>query len=161
MGYIIDKFRGIFLVNEPPHRIALAFAVGAFWGISPLVGLHYLMGLASAILFRLNKLITVCGVSVSNPWTIVPISTFCIWFGAKLLNIKQVLPEIDWANLNFISIAGTIKDWEQLSELLIKLKPALISFFLGSFVVGTISAIFSYVIVLRLAKKYQQNKHLA
>src|SRR4030066_1338393 len=94
-----DKLTGIFQVKETPHRIALAFALGVFMGISPLLGLHYIGGFVLAWIFRLNKLVTLIGVSVNNPWTIVPISSFCVWVGKKLIGIKQVLPEVDWGNI--------------------------------------------------------------
>ena len=115
MTYFKDKFRAIFKIKDTPHRIALAFALGVFMGISPLLGLHYIGGIALAWLFRLSRLVAVVGVSVNNPWTIVPISTFCVWTGAKLMGIKQVLPEVDWGNITLTSILGQMSDLTVLS----------------------------------------------
>ena len=72
MPYFRDKFRSIFQIKEPPHRIALSFAMGVFMGISPLLGLHYIGAVLIAMIFRLNKLVAIIGVSVNNPWTIAP-----------------------------------------------------------------------------------------
>ncbi|GBE03845.1 hypothetical protein BMS3Abin09_00768 [bacterium BMS3Abin09] len=156
MAYFRDKFRAIFQVNEPPHRIALAFAMGVFMGISPLLGLHYIGAVLLAMLFRLNKIVSIIGVSVNNPWTIVPLSTFCVWFGAKLLRIKQVLPVVDWENISLSSIAMKFTDFEKLMHMIRDLWPLLSAFFVGSFIICTISSIASYFIILRLAGRYRK-----
>ena len=156
MAYFRDKFRSIFQIRESPHRIALAFAVGVFMGISPLLGLHYIGGVLLAMLFRLNKLVAIIGISVSNPWTIVPISTFCVWVGAKLLGIKQVLPEVDWGSISLTSIVMKFTSIENLLNMINDLWPLLSAFFVGSFLICTISAILSYFIILELAKKYHK-----
>ena len=67
--------------------IALAFSVGIFVGMSPLFGIHTILGLILAWIFSLNKFVTIVGVYITNPWTIVPIYTFATWFGGKLLGL--------------------------------------------------------------------------
>ncbi len=161
MSYFRDKFRGIFQVKESPHRIALAFAVGVFMGISPFLGLHYIGGIMLAWLFRLNKLITVIGVSVNNPWTIVPLSSFCAWLGAKLLGIEQVLPEVDWARMSLSHIIGTMSDMDNFLIVVNKLMPLIKSFFVGSFIICIISAIISYFLIKVLAVRYKTGHHVS
>ena len=155
-SYFRDKFRGIFQVKESPHRIALAFAVGVFMGISPLLGLHYIGGIMLAWLFRLNKLVAVIGVTVNNPWTIVPISSFCAWFGAKLIGVNQVLPEVDWKSMSLSNIIGKISDMDNFLIIVDKLMPLIKSFFVGSFVICIISAIASYFIIKVLVVRYRK-----
>jgi len=156
MAYFRDKFRSIFQIKESPHRIALAFAVGVFMGISPLLGLHYIGGVLLAMLFRLNKLVAIIGISVNNPWTIVPLSTFCVWIGAKILGIKQVLPEVDWGSISLTSIIRNFTDMEKLMALIKELWPILSAFFVGSFLICTIASIASYFIMLELVKRYHK-----
>ena len=156
MAYFRDKFRSIFQIKEPPHRIALSFALGVFMGMSPLLGLHYIGGVLLAMLFRLNKLVAIIGISVNNPWTIVPISTFCVWIGAKLLGIKQVLPEVDWGSISLSSIVMQFTSLENLTNLIKELWPLLAAFFAGSFLICTIAAIVSYFIMLELVNKYRK-----
>ena len=156
MAYFRDKFRAIFQVNESPHRIALAFSIGVFMGISPLLGLHYIGGLLLAILFRLNKVVAIIGVSVNNPWTIGPISAFCVFVGAKLLGIKQVLPEFDWGNITLTNIVTKFTDLEKLLNMIKELWPLLSAFFVGSFLICTISAIASYFIIIEMVAKYRK-----
>lgn len=153
-----DKFRGIFLTKDTPHRIAIAFALGVFMGISPLLGLHYIGGFFFAWIFRLNKLVTFIGVSVSNPWTIVPISSFCVWVGKKLIGIKQVLPEVDWKSVTLTNIISRFTDIDNFIHLSNRLTPFLVSFFVGSFVVCTFAAIASYFIIRTLVIRYRKTQ---
>ena len=160
MTYFKDKFRSIFQVKDSPHHIALAFALGVFMGISPFLGLHYLSGFFFAWLFRLNKLVAMVGVTVSNPWTIVPISTFCAWVGAQILGIKQMLPEVDWGSISFTKMLAWLKslvtDFDNVMKLINDLWPLIKAFFVGSMVVCTVSAIISYFIIHNLASRYQK-----
>lgn len=158
MTYFVNKFRGIFTVKETPHRIALAFALGVFMGISPLLGLHYIGGFFLAWLFRLNKLVTLIGVSVNNPWTLVPISSFCVWFGAKLMGIRQVLPDVDWAGLTLSGILSGLTDLDKFLSAIDTLLPLIQAFFVGSLVICSISAVASYFIINILAKRYRKIK---
>ena len=158
MAYFRDKFKSILIIKDSPHRIALAFALGVFVGISPFLGLHYIGALLFAWLFRLNKLVAVVGVSVNNPWTIVPLSTFSVWIGAKMMGIKEVLPEIDWAGITFTKIAGKFADFESLAFMTKKLWPVISSFFVGSMLICTVSAIASYFIIQILLAKYKKEE---
>lgn len=135
-----DKFRQIISVKESPRKIALAFALGVFIGMSPLLGIHTVLGILMAWIFRLNKFVTVVGVYVTNPWTIVPIYTFGTWVGAKLLGIDRLVPDIDWAHL-------TVK------ELLHTLGPLLLPFIVGSTLLGVLSGGISFFLVYRMVKK--------
>jgi len=161
MAYFQDKFKSIFHVKDSPHRIAMAFAIGVFMGISPFLGLHYIGAFFIAWLFKLNKLVAMVGVSVNNPWTIVPISTFCVWIGAKLMGIKQVLPEVDWKNISLVSIVGRFSDLQNFIDLVKQLWPFLASFFVGSFLICTVSAVAGYFIIQILIKKYKKTEHAA
>jgi uncharacterized protein (DUF2062 family) len=158
MAYFRDKFKSIFTVKDTPHRIALAFALGVFVGISPFLGLHYLGAFFMAWLFRLNKLVAIVGVSVNNPWTIVPISTFCVWIGAKMMGIREVLPEVDWAGITLTKIVGKFTDLESLISMTKKLWPVLSSFFVGSMLICTLSAIASYFIIQIFLTRYKKEE---
>jgi uncharacterized protein (DUF2062 family) len=141
-----DKFRSIFHVNDTPHRIAVAFSCGVFWGISPFVGLHTIGAFAFAWLFRLNKLVAIVGVYITNPWTVVPIYSFCIWVGAKIVGMNQILPEVDWKNMSIVSFAK-------------ELTPLLWPFVVGTFTVATIGGIVSYFFVYSAVLRYRKLKH--
>jgi len=165
MSYFRDKFRSIFNVQDTPHRIALAFAFGVFMGISPFLGLHYIGGIFLAWLFRLNRLVAVIGISVNNPWTIVPISSFSVWTGAKLLNIKQVLPDVDWGSITFMTVIEWLKSLltepKKFIDLATTLLPLIKAFLVGSLVICTLSAIVSYFMINILANRYRKIRDAA
>jgi hypothetical protein len=135
-----DEIRLLFEIKESPHRLSLAFALGIFIGMSPLLGIHTVLGVLIAYAFRLNKLATLVGVYVTNPWTVVPIYTFGTWIGAKCLGMNHILPDIDWKHLTF-------------SLLLSDLRPLLMPFVVGSFLIGAVSSLVGYCIVLNVAKR--------
>jgi hypothetical protein len=161
MAYFREKLKSVFKVKDTPHRIALAFSLGVFMGISPFLGLHYIGGFFIAWLFRLNKLVAMVGVSVNNPWTIVPISTFCAWCGAKMLGIKKILPEVDWGSLTLTHILGTFSDLDTLYDSLQQLWPLIGSFFVGSLVVGTFATVGSYLIIKILIVRFRKEEDVA
>ncbi|UCE78589.1 MAG: DUF2062 domain-containing protein [Nitrospiraceae bacterium] len=139
-----DRISHIFSIKETPHRISVAFALGVFVGMSPFLGVHTLLGIAFSYIFRLNKMVTLIGVYVTNPWTIIPIYTFGTWTGTKLLGINEVLPEIDWAHISFLGLM------EKFSHLV---KP----FVVGTMSIGTVAALISYILIFNAVKKAHEN----
>ena len=138
-----EKFRSIFYVKDTPRRIALAFAIGVFMGISPFLGFHTIGAFFLAWLFGLNRLVAVVGVYLNNPWTMVPIYTFCTWVGAKLIGMKQLLPDIDWKNITFM-------------DMIDKLAHLILPFFVGTITVGIVAAITSYFIIQIMVTRYKK-----
>lgn len=129
-----DKLRQVISASDAPKKIAVSFAVGVFIGMSPVLGLHTVLGLFLAWLLRLNKFVTIIGVYITNPWTIVPIYTFSTWAGARMLGTDCRIPEISWGDMTLFSL---MKD----------LKPFLLPFFFGTTFVGLISALAGYFVV--------------
>jgi len=135
-----DRLREVIKLRESPHKVALAFATGVFIGMSPLLGLHTLIGFAVVWIFRLNPFATLAGVYITNPWTTVPIYTFSTWLGAQFLGIEQIIPEIAWSDITF-------------SYLLNSLKPLVWPFILGTLLMGFFTAIIGYIIIYWAVKK--------
>lgn len=134
------RLRELLKIKDNPHKIALSFSTGVFIGMSPLLGLHTLLGIAVAWLFRLNTFAMIAGVYVTNPWTIVPIYTFGTWVGAQCLGVKQIIPAIDWSNITF-------------GEFVDGFSPLLAPFIFGTLLIGLISGIISYLIIHSTMKK--------
>ncbi|MEW5745701.1 MAG: DUF2062 domain-containing protein [Nitrospirota bacterium] len=137
---IREKLSSIVKVKDSPRKVALSFAAGVFIGMSPVLGLHTVLGIIAAWIFRLNKFVTIVGVYITNPWTIIPIYTFSTWVGAQMLGIERILPKVDW---NQVSV----------SALLGEMRPLLWPFILGTTLVGLLSAAASYVIVYRAVRR--------
>ncbi|GAB4387600.1 MAG: hypothetical protein Kow0025_02080 [Thermodesulfovibrionales bacterium] len=129
-----ERIAGILSMDETPHRVAAAVAVGVFFGISPFIGLHTVLALLVAWMFRLNRLAVLPGVFVTNPWSIIPIYTFCIWVGSLILGVEIELPDIDWKNVT-------------LSSMMIDLSDLVMPFFVGSMAVAFAVAFVCYAAV--------------
>ena len=129
-----DKLRQVIGVKDSPRKIALSFGVGIFLGMSPLLGLHTLLGILAAWVFRLNKFVTIVGVYVTNPWTIVPIFTFATWLGGRLLGLEHILPDINWHSIG-------------ISELIRDLEPILPPFIVGSVFLGLVCGVIGYALI--------------
>ena len=143
-----QQFKQLLHLNDTPHRIAIAFALGVYIAFSPLIGLHTGMVFLFAWLFRLNTIALLVGSLLNNPWTFGPIFGSCLWLGLKLYGmefngIKRTIPPIDWQQLtmmNFIS----------------QLKPYLIPFVLGTTLVGVIASVIAYFLANYLITQYRQ-----
>jgi uncharacterized protein (DUF2062 family) len=142
MGFL-EKFRSIFQVRETPHQIAMSFAVGVLMGISPLIGLHTIGAFFIAWLLGLNRFIAVAGVYVTNPWTIVPIYSFSLWLGAKVIGLQQILPNIEWNNVTSMYL---------IRELTHLIWP----FVVGSLIMGLAGSFISYFVIYSLVVRYRK-----
>jgi uncharacterized protein (DUF2062 family) len=120
----------------------MAFALGVFMGISPLLGLHTIGAFFIAWLLRLNRLVAIIGVYITNPWTIAPIYTFCLWVGAKLTGLERIIPTIGWNDVTLMVYMS-------------ELKPLIKPFLVGTIVVGSLSAVISYFIIHWAVVKYR------
>jgi hypothetical protein len=135
----------MFQLNDTPHRLALAFAAGVFIAFSPTLGLHVLTSLLVAWAFRLNKLVVLTATFVNNPWTIVPLYGFCVWFGGKLMGREIAMPQIAWNELTLSNAYSVIK-------------PYLWPFVAGTLVAGVIAAVIAYVLTYRMVIRYRKRE---
>jgi uncharacterized protein (DUF2062 family) len=138
-----ERLRGIIHINDTPHKVAASFAVGVFFGMSPFLGFHTILALLVAWLFRLNRVAVLPGVFVTNPWSIIPVYTFCTWVGALILRVNIKLPEINWKHLS-------------LNSLMVDFGGLAMPFFVGSLAVASVTALLCYVAVRITASRSAQ-----
>jgi uncharacterized protein (DUF2062 family) len=77
--------------NASPEQLGLAFGIGVFWAFSPFHGFQFLLCLASAWLFRLNKLAALLGLSITLPPVVPAVIFLGVQVGALILH-QQFLP---------------------------------------------------------------------
>lgn len=101
MSYLRQAFTSLARVSDTPERTALAFAIGVFYGFGPLLGLHTLLAVATALVFRLNKVAMLLGTWSNLPWIVVPFYAFATWVGITLLGVPEgtSLPHIGLSEL--------------------------------------------------------------
>lgn len=115
--------------------VALSFAIGVFVGMSPLLGIHLLLAVLIAWVFKLNKIATFTGVLITNPWTIIPIYSFSTWIGVKVLGMQEASYGVSETQLGMGALLGDLGSL---------LKP----FVVGSCIFGAASAFIGYLVVL-------------
>src|SRR4026209_2611576 len=74
--------------HDTPQRTASAYALGVFFGFSPLLGLHTILGLVFAFALNLNRVAVLLGVYSNLPWILVPYYTLMTWLGATILRTE-------------------------------------------------------------------------
>jgi uncharacterized protein (DUF2062 family) len=143
MKYITDRIRSLLRLNDTPHRLATAFALGVFIAFSPTIGLHTVSCLLLAWVFRLSKLAVLTAAFINNPWTIVPLYGSCMWLGIKITGSGATMPHIAWNELS-------------LGSLYLILRPYLWPFLAGTLLVGVIAAAVSYGVVYWAVTRYRK-----
>src|SRR6185503_17170853 len=102
--------------HDTPTRTAAAYAVGVFFGFSPFLGLHTLLGLVVAFAFNLNRVAVLLGVYSNLPWILPAYYTLATLLGAFILRVdippgllqdfKDALAAASWGE--FRSLAKTL-----------------------------------------------------
>lgn len=86
---LIRRWLGALLhVADTPERTAAAFALGVFFGFSPFLGLHTVLGLIVAFALRLNRVAVLLGVYANMPWIIAAYYASATMFGAVILRTQ-------------------------------------------------------------------------
>ncbi len=142
---IRERFRAILSVNDTPHRVALAFALGVFLAFFPAVGVHTIMALTIAWVGRLSVMVILAGTLVNNPWTFAPIYGGSFWFGLLLTGRPMPSFRIEWSEISLTTFWGAVK-------------PVLWPFCVGTIVAGTIAGILAYWIIRPMVQAYQSSR---
>ena len=127
-------------LQDTPHRIALAFAIGVWIGFFPILGIHTGMALGVAFAFRLSRAAVLIGAwGPVNPWTLAPIYTAGTFFGCFLLGVSPAgLQDVDWGSLKEGSVLEGVR------RLFTVMRPFLLPYCVGNIVLGTVAAAIAY-----------------
>lgn len=71
-------------IDDTPERTASAFALGVFFGFSPFLGFHTLLGILFAFLLNVNRVAVLLGVYSNLPWILAPYYTGVTLLGARI-----------------------------------------------------------------------------
>jgi uncharacterized protein (DUF2062 family) len=149
-----ERATAVLHLDEEPSRLAAGMAAGVFIGVTPFYGLHTLLALAVAYVFRLNKAATITGAWLNLPWFAPFVYGFCLRLGEAVLTG-------DWSGFSLASIyglavylraspretAGTLYRvvWDML---FVASKPM----FVGTTLVGLVLAVAAYFITLEAVR---------
>ncbi len=146
LGWLRGFLRRLLHLGDSPERTALAFSIGVFFSFSPFLGLHTIMGLATAFLFKLNRLALLIGVYVNNPWTIAPVASIGTALGFYILGLDNKFAEVSWETmLNTSFWKEMFSDFENL----------LLPFFVGNLILSVAAAMIAYVVLKRILVRHR------
>jgi uncharacterized protein (DUF2062 family) len=136
-------------IADTPERTAAAFALGVFFGFSPLLGLHTLLAVTCAFLFNLNRVAVLLGVYSNLPWFLAPYYAIATLAGAELTGHR---PPPDFRTqigaLFELSLFGAAF-WHRLTVLI---KPLIWPYALGSTLGALLLSTAAYHVALAFVK---------
>jgi uncharacterized protein (DUF2062 family) len=143
--------RQLLHLGDSPERTALAFSLGVFLSFSPFIGLHTIIGLTVAFLFRLNRLAVLIGTCVNTPWTFAPVASFGTALGFYALGTESSLSSIAWDSMLSMSF------WQQMFS---DANDLFLPFLVGNLIVAVLAFLISYLIVRRILVRHHRRKEL-
>ncbi len=132
-------------IEDTPERTAAAFALGVFFGFSPLLGLHTVLGVIAAFLLSLNRVAVLLGVYSNLPWFLAPYYAIATMAGAELTGHH---PPPDFRE----QVGGLFKlslwQGDFWHRLVVVMKPLLWPYLVGSTLFAVVIAIAAYQLAL-------------
>ena len=152
---LVRRWLGALLhIADTPERTAAAFALGVFFGFSPLLGLHTILGVAFAFLLNLNRVAVLLGVYSNLPWIIGPYYAFATMVVGAPITRHRIPPgfKAQVAALFEQSIYQS-EFWRHLMTLL---KPWTWPFAVGSTLCAVVLAAVAYPLALAFVRSQRR-----
>ena len=131
--------------HDTPQRTAAAYALGVFFGFSPFLGLHTILGLVFAFALNLNRVAVLLGIYSNLPWILPAYYTLTTMLGAAILRV-QIPPGL----LKELSAALADASWADFRHLAHALTPLLWGYGLGSTIGAVVLALIAYRVALAM-----------
>ena len=132
-------------VADTPERTAAAFALGVFFGFSPLLGLHTLLGIVFAFLLNLNRVAVLLGVYTNLPWFLAPYYAIATMVGAEMTGHS---PPSDFRIQLGALFDESLLHREFWQGLVVLLRPFAVPYAVGSTLGAVLLATFAYHLAL-------------
>jgi uncharacterized protein (DUF2062 family) len=143
---LVRRWLGALLhIDDTPERTAAAFAIGVFFGFSPFLGFHTILGIVFAFLLNLNRVAVLLGVYSNLPIVIAPYYAFVTMTATRITGHRP--PPGFGARFKMLGDLSvfTIEFWRQL---VIAIKPLLWPYAVGSLFGALVLAALAYPIAL-------------
>ena len=144
-------------IHDSPQRTAAAYALGVFFGFSPFLGFHTVLGIAFAFLLGLNRVAVLVGVYSNLPWIMAPYYTLVTMAGGKLLG-RPVAAGLLTRVENLFALSLWHREfWDGLFHLLREL---FWPYTLGSLIGAGVLALVAYRLALAFVIARRRHPHL-
>ena len=131
--------------HDTPERTAAAFALGVFFGFSPLLGFHTILGLVFAFALNLNRVAVLLGIYSNLPWILPAYYTVATMVGAAILRVP-IKPKL----LGELTMALGDGSWTDFQLLAHSLTPLAWAYVLGSTMGAIVLALVAYRVSLTM-----------
>ena len=139
-GWIYLMMR-ILRIRSSDYSLSAGFAAGVAVSFTPLIGLHFLLGIALAWLIRGNMIMSMIGTTVGNPWTFPLIWVLIYAVGTSILG--RAPTEADVSTLSYELLLNSPGE-------------VLVAMLTGGLVMGIIFGLSSFVIAYAFAGRIRQ-----
>jgi len=124
--------------EQDPNLVAASWALGVAVSLSPFLGLHTLIALALAVVFRLNKVDVLLGTLLVNPWTLPPYWLVASRLGRWLTGWQVAMPREIPKPADLLAA----RFWQQQEAWL---APTLGNWFVGAGILAACGGVLSYI----------------
>ncbi len=132
-------------IRGHPSEIAQGFALGIFVGMTPFMGLHTIVAVAVAALFKWNKISAAISVWITNAVTAPIIYSITYLVGARIMGIKKAFQLKEINNLSAIH------------DLILKAPEIVWAMIVGGIVIGLPLAVIGYYVAFSITNKYRED----
>ena len=133
-------------IEDSPERTAAAFALGVFFGFSPFLGFHTILGLAFAFLLNFNRVAVLLGVYSNLPWFVAPYFAFTTMVIGAPITGHRIPPGFRQQVVDLFELSLFRGDfWHRL---VVILRPFLWPYVVGSLIGAGILAAVAYPLAL-------------
>lgn len=149
-------FLRVLHADDPPHSLALGFAIGLVFALLPTIGLQMILAAGVAALLRANKILAAAATWITNPLTTVPV-TYLNWCVGRYFvrtaavadpsSVQdQIVRIVDHAG-GLSGVAWHILDKSFWAEVLQLMWVLGVELWIGSAIVGAVCALPAYFIM--------------
>ena len=134
--------------NDTPHRIALGFAIGIFYGLFPFVGV--LFTILTAILLKGNKVTALIGCFVTNTWLSVVLALPSVKVGSKIFGLDW---KVVWSDMLCYLKISNVNDFFRAAS-----SDVIIPSLVGFLTIALSISLLSYLIVIFFIIRHRSRK---
>jgi hypothetical protein len=142
-------------LDESAHRIALGAALGMFIALTPTVGVQMLLVFLVTAVIPANRAAGLPMVWVTNPATMVPVYSFNLWVGAKVVGTSETV-QAKFAQALASLTSRDLPPWALVKEWWDVAVSVAVPLWVGSILVGLAAGLATYGVMYGLVTAFRR-----
>jgi uncharacterized protein len=157
---LLRRWLGALLhIDDSPERTAAAFALGVFFGFSPFIGFHTLLGVLFAVLLNFNRVAVLLGVYSNLPWIVAPYYAFATMFVGGPLTGRRIPPGFR-EQVTAVFEQQSVFHGAFWHQILVLFRPFLVPYAVGSLIGAVVLSAVAYPLALAFVTSRRRLRHL-